>query len=127
MKIFVIGSGLRQICGDQSVLGLSFIRSAITAPQYRLYALDRRFAALVEVSEGGMAIEGEICQLSSDVNQTLLTNEPLGIEQKLVKLADGTLVASAVSTQAALPAGAVDISEFGNFATFIQNGEEKLR
>lgn len=127
MMIFVIGSALRQICGDQSKFGLTFVRSAVTAPQYRLFTIEDRFAALVAVSEGGMAISGEVCELSDDTNKVLLTTEPAGVEQKMIELADGILIASAVSTPSTLPAGAVDISDFGSFSAFIQSRTKKAR
>ncbi|WP_340109370.1 hypothetical protein [Pikeienuella sp. HZG-20] len=121
MMIFVIGSGLREICGDQSAFGLTFIRPAVTVPMYRLFSIDRRFAALVEEPEGGAAISGELCELSAEDNEALLLAEPKGVEQKSINLSDGRLVVSAVSTLAALPSGSLDITKFGSFSAFIKS------
>lgn len=120
MEILIIGSALRQVRGDQKALGLTFVRTARTAPNYRLYEIDRQFAALVEVEQGGISASGELCRLSDADFETLLKQEPPGLKVAPVKLEDGTEVPCAVSTFATLPPQATDISEYGDFLAFLK-------
>lgn len=55
MPMLAIGSALREVCGDQGALGLHFVEEARTAPRYRLFALDDRYAALVESRDDGIS------------------------------------------------------------------------
>lgn len=120
MEILIIGSALRDVCGDQQALGLTFIRTARTAPNYRLYEINQQFAALVEVDEGGVSVAGELCHLSDEDFNILLEQEPHGLKSKPVKLEDGTMVVCAVSTFETLPPAATDISKYGGFVAFLR-------
>ena len=118
MIVFVIGSGLREICGDQAILGLSFIREARTAPIYRLYEIEERFAALVQVAEGGISVPGEICSIADDNVEEFLQEEPEGLQLQPVMLDDKTTALGSVSTLETLPRRSSDISRYGSFAAF---------
>lgn len=118
MIVFVAGSGLSGIIGDQTAAGLRFIRPARTAPAYRLYVVQGQFAALVEVGGGGISVLGELCDLDDVKAAELLANEPPGVHQRDVKLEDGTTVPGPVSTLDLLPRDSVDISTFGGFAAY---------
>ena len=120
MQILIIGSALREVCGDQKALRLTFIRMNRTAPTYRLYEINRQYTALVEVDEGGIAVEGELCHLSDEDFNILLKQEPHGLKSEPVKLEDGTMVLCAVSTCATLPPAATDISKYGSFVAFLK-------
>lgn len=122
MILFVVGSALRQVCGDQAALGITFVREARTAPIYRLYEIAGRFAALVEVGEGGISIPGEVCSIVDADADELLKGEPAGVSSMPVALSDGTTALGPVSTLETLPQGATDISSYGGFAAFfVQN------
>lgn len=108
MEMLIIGSALRKVCGDQKALGLTFIREARTAPNYRLYEVKRQFTALVEVEEGGVSILGELCDLSQENYEKLLID-------------DGTRTLCAVSSFATLPSHATDISEHGGFVAYLES------
>lgn len=118
MIVFVAGSGLREVVGDQVAIGLTFIREARTLPVYRLYVVESRFAALVEVETGGISVAGELCDLSDERAAALLATEPPGVKQAPVKLLDGGTVPGPVSTVATLPADSRDISTYGGFAPY---------
>jgi hypothetical protein len=118
MIVFVAGSGLSAVVGDQGAVGLRFIRPARTASVYRLYVVQDQFAALVEVEEGGICVLGELCDLDDARATELLANEPPGVHQRAVKLDDGTTALGPVSTFDFLPLGSRDISAFGGFAAY---------
>jgi hypothetical protein len=121
MIVFVAGSGLREVCGDQSLLGLTFLRETRTAPIYRLYAIDGRFAALVEIGTGGNSVAGELCELADERAAMALAMEPAGLTQQLVTLENGEVALGPVATHATLAAGAVDISSYGGFAAYFRD------
>ena len=117
MRLLVIGSALREICGDQAALGLTFVESATTAPRYRLYSIGDAFAALVEDAEGGGAIEGELVDIDDARLDELLAAEPPDVVQAPVELSDGRVVSSAFAEAGAL-AGAREITRYGGFAAY---------
>lgn len=125
MIVFVIGSGLREVCGDQATLGLSFIREARTAPIYRLYEIEERFAALLQVAEGGISVPGEICSIDVENVEEFLQGEPEGLQLMPVMLDDKTTVLGSVSTLETLPQRSSDISGYGSFETFYSERQNK--
>jgi hypothetical protein len=118
MILFVAGSGLRVVCGDQSAIGLRFLREAYTLPCYRLYGVDDRFAAMVEVPEGGIAVLGELCELPDERLAGILAGEPKGVTLGPVRLGDGAIASGPIASAATLPEGARDISAFGGFGAY---------
>ena len=118
VEILAIGGALREICGDQAALDLTFVEEARTAPKYRPYSIDDRFAALVETSEGGTSVLGEIVSMSDDAFERLLAGEPPGVVQAPVELADGRVVLGAVGDPALMAAGAREITEYGGFVAY---------
>jgi hypothetical protein len=118
MIIFVTGSGLREVAGDQDALGLTFIREERTAPIYRLYVVAGRFAALVEVEADGISVPGELCDLDDGRAGALLANEPPGVKQGPVKLISGGSAPGPIATIETLPTGSRDISSYGGFARY---------
>jgi hypothetical protein len=121
MIVFVAGSGLREVCGDQEALGLTFIREVRSAPLYRLYSIDDRYAALVEVGQGGVSVEGELCELAEDRAAALLAEEPAGVGQGEIALDGGGSAPGPVATPETLPPGARDISIHGGFAAYLRS------
>jgi hypothetical protein len=119
--ILVIGSALRSLGVDQAALGLTFVEEARTAPRYRLFAIDDRFAALVETDEGGISVLGELAALPDELLEAVLAGEPPGVTQAPVELSDGRVVHAATGDPARLPASALDITGFGGFAAYIRS------
>ena len=118
MLILVIGSALREVCGDQAALGLTFLEEVSTAPRYRLYALEDRFAALVEVAEGGISVPGELAELPDELLEEVLASEPPGVTQGPVELADGRVVSCAFGDPAVMAEAGRDITAWGGFAAY---------
>ena len=120
MRILVIGSALREVCGDQAALGLTFIEEARTAPRYRLYNVDDRFAALVEDAEAGVSVAGELVEVANERFAELLASEPPGVVQAPVELADGRIVSCAFGDPDQMAAHAREITGFGDFAAYLR-------
>jgi hypothetical protein len=119
-RILVIGSALREVCGDQEALGLTFLEEASTAPKYRLFSIDDRFAALAEDEARGTSVAGELVDVPDEILEELLATEPPGVVQAPVELADGRIVLAASGDATRLDAEARDITGFGSFAAYLR-------
>jgi hypothetical protein len=121
MRLLAIGSALREVCGDQAALGLTFVEEARTAPKYRLYSIDDRHAALVEDEEHGISVPGEIVEIPDERWDEILASEPSAVTQEPVELLDGRVVTAAVGDPGdAAFARARDITEYGGFAAYLR-------
>ena len=116
----MIGSALREVCGDQAALGLTFLEEAQTAPKYRLYSVGDTHAALVEDPEKGVSVAGELVEIPDERWGEILASEPPGITQAPVELADGRSVMAAFGDPAKMTAEAREITEFGGFAAYLR-------
>jgi hypothetical protein len=119
MQVLVIGSALREVCGDQAALGLTFLETTRTKPRYRLYSIDDRFAALVDDPEHGIPVPGELVEVEAGRFEELLRGEPPGVTQGPVELEDGRIVSAAFGEPARMEAEARDITNFGGFAAYL--------
>jgi len=121
MKLLVIGSALREVAGDQSALGLTFLEQARTAPKYRLYSFSDAFAALVEDEEAGVSVAGELVEVPDERFQELLAGEPPGVVQAPVELKDGRVVSAAFAEADAIKGDNVrEITAFADFAAYLR-------
>jgi hypothetical protein len=121
VRLLAIGSALREVCGDQAALGLTFVEEARTAPKYRLYSIDDRHAALVEDAEHGISVPGEIVEIPDERWEEILASEPPAVTQASVELLDGRVVTAAVGDPAdAAFRHARDITEYGGFAAYVR-------
>ena len=118
MKLLVIGSALRELCGDQAALGLEFVEEARTAAKYRLYSIDDTYAALVEDARDGAAIAGELVEVADERLAELLAGEPPGVAQAPVELEDGRVVSAACARAGALTGDVKEITAYGGFAAY---------
>jgi hypothetical protein len=121
MLVLVIGSALREISGDQTRFGMTYIAGARTAPKYRLYALEERWAALVEEAESGSSVEGELVHIPDDRWAEVAASEPRGIAPGPVELEDGRLVTAALGDPEYLRDHGEDITEFGSFPSYLRS------
>jgi hypothetical protein len=120
MRILAIGSALREVCGDQAALGLTFVEEARTAPRYRLYSIDDTHAALVEDAEHGISVPGEIVEIPDDRWEEILASEPPGVTQAPVELLDGRVLTAAFGDPEQMDARAREITEYGGFAAYLR-------
>ena len=121
MRLLAIGSALREVCGDQAALGVTFVEEARTAPKYRLYSIDDRHAALVEDEERGISVPGEIVEIPDERWEEILASEPPAVSQAPVELLDGRVVTAAVGDpDHAAFRRARDITDYGGFAAYLR-------
>jgi gamma-glutamylcyclotransferase (GGCT)/AIG2-like uncharacterized protein YtfP len=119
--LLVIGSALREVCGDQAALGLRFVEEAATTSKYRLFSLHDRFAALVETPSGGISVPGELVEIDDARWPELLATEPEGIHPGPVELADGRVITAALGDEAYLTEHGLEITEHGGFLAYLRS------
>lgn len=89
--MFLNGTAMSGGADHHLVGGASLVRSTTTAPRYRFHAVAGRYPALEDVGEGGVAVVGEVYELSyAQLREVLLPGEPDGLELGVIELADGT-------------------------------------
>jgi len=111
------GGADHHLTGDAVLLG-----PATTAPRYRFHAVDGRYPALEDVGPGGVAVAGELYDMSyRQLREVLLPGEPAGLELGVIELADGrgSLAMVLRRPHAALPTS--DISEYASWRRYAED------
>jgi allophanate hydrolase len=122
--IAVVGAHLAgmPLNGELKSLGARLLEAAITAADYRLYALAGTHPpkpGLLRVADGaGAAIEIEIWALPAEHYGRFVAAVPAPLSIGTIRLADGRTVQGFLVESAAL-AGARDISSFGGWRAFL--------
>jgi allophanate hydrolase len=123
-SIAVVGAHLAgmPLNGELKSLGARLLEAAITAADYRLYALAGTHPpkpGLLRVAQGaGAAIEIEIWALPAEHYGRFVAAVPAPLSIGTIRLADGRSVQGFLVESAAL-AGARDISSFGGWRAFL--------
>jgi gamma-glutamylcyclotransferase (GGCT)/AIG2-like uncharacterized protein YtfP len=116
---FICGSALRGQPDHANLNGATFVGEAETQPRYRLHSVADQHPGIYEVPSGGVAIKGEIYELSADQHARLLASEPPDLYEAPIILADGRSVSAMIYPRDLIEArGYADISHFGGWAAF---------
>ncbi len=119
MLFFICGSALRGQPDHANLHGATFVREAQTKAIYRLHSVNDQHPGIYEVPSGGVAIKGEIYELSDDQHAKLLASEPPDLYEAPIELDDGTRVPAMIYPRDLIEArGYADISHFGGWAAF---------
>ncbi len=119
MQFFICGSALRGQPDHGNLGGATFVREAKTKPIYRLHSVRDQHPGIYEVAEGGIAIAGEIYELTDEQHAALLASEPPDLYEAPIHLDDGTSVAAMIYPRALIEErGYADVSHFGSWAAF---------
>jgi gamma-glutamylcyclotransferase (GGCT)/AIG2-like uncharacterized protein YtfP len=126
-RFLIYGTFMRNLPGHDNLYGAAYLESVVTAPRYRLWEVDGRWPALIE-DDDGVAIGAELYEISRDHLDRLVKLEPPGWNRSPVELADGS-TAEAFLGDPALRARGVDVSEHGDWATYVATarGDEPRR
>lgn len=119
-RIFICGSALRGQPDHQNLQSAQFIKAAATAPRYRLHAAaDGWHPAIYEVATNGIAIPGEIYDITLPEFEHLAATEPPHMYPSDVVLADGEVVTAFLYPQALVEQYQwPDISHLGGWAAY---------
>jgi putative urate catabolism protein len=89
-RVFICGSALKGQPDHQNLQSAQFIRSAQTAPLYRLHAAANGWhPAIYEVEKDGIAIPGELYELSLEQYDYLVSTEPPHMYPATIQLENG--------------------------------------
>ena len=119
MQFFICGSALRGQPDHANLGGATFVREANTKPIYRLHSVRDQHPGIYEVPSDGVAIAGEIYEMSDDQHRALLDSEPPDLYEALIQLDDGSSVPAMIYPRALIEErGYSDISTYGGWAAF---------
>jgi gamma-glutamylcyclotransferase (GGCT)/AIG2-like uncharacterized protein YtfP len=119
MTFFICGSALRGQPDHGNLGGARFVREAKTKPRYRLHSVDGKHPGIYEVPSGGVAIAGEVYEMTDEQHAQLLAGEPPNLYEALVELDDGTQVSAMIYPRRLIEErGYEDISHYGGWAAF---------
>jgi allophanate hydrolase len=123
IALAVVGAHLSglPLNGELRALDARLLRTAVTAPDYRLYALATQppKPGLLRVEDGkGAAVEVEIWALSAEAFGKFVASVPPPLSIGTIALSDGSGVKGFLA-EAAATKGARDISSFGGWRAFL--------
>jgi len=119
-RVFICGSALRGQPDHGNLGAAQFIRSVRTQPLYRLHAAqDGWHPAIYQVETGGIAIPGEVYELTMEQFEHLSTHEPPHMYPGDVVLEDGeVLTAFLYPRELVEQYNWLDISDYGGWAAY---------
>ena len=119
MEFFICGSALRGQPDHQNLKGAKLVREAKTKPIYRLHSVRDEHPGIYEVAEGGVAIKGEIYEMSEAQHAHLISTEPPDLYEAPIQLDDGSSVSAMIYPQKLIEErGYADVSHHGGWAAF---------
>jgi carbamate kinase len=99
--------------------GAAFVRETTTAPEYRLWAIDDDYPAMVRVNDGtGARITVEIWSVPRGGLATIFLKEPPGLTLGKVRLDDGSAVIGLLG-EPALVVGRREITQYGGWRAYL--------
>ena len=90
IRFFICGSALRGEPDHGVLEDAVFLGEIRTAPEYRMHSVDGRHPAVFLVDRDGVAIAGELYELTPEQHRRLLGQEPPGLYEDDVVLEDRT-------------------------------------
>jgi len=76
-RVFICGSALRGQPDHENLQAATFIQETKTRPLYRLHAAENGWhPAIYAVDQGGIAIPGEVYEMTPEQFEYLVANEP---------------------------------------------------
>jgi len=119
VRFFICGSALRGQPDHRVLDGARFLGAMRTASRYRMHSVDDRHPAIYEVSNNGVAVLGELYELSRDQHHALLAQEPPNLYETGVVLEDGSRARAMLFPQRLVDERSYpDISQFGGWAAY---------
>ncbi|HZO92464.1 MAG TPA: gamma-glutamylcyclotransferase [Candidatus Baltobacteraceae bacterium] len=119
MLFFICGSVLRGQPDHDNIGSARFVREAKTKPIYRLHSVRDQHPGIYEVGEGGVAIAGEVYDLTPEEHAHLLSTEPPDLYEAPIQLDDGSTANAMIYPRALIEErGYPDISSYGGWAAY---------
>jgi gamma-glutamylcyclotransferase (GGCT)/AIG2-like uncharacterized protein YtfP len=119
MILFVNGTLMRGLALHGNLAGAEFLGEARTAPRYRLHSIGDRHPGMYELDEGGVAVEGELYEMSDEIWRRVEAGEPPGLYRGPVRLSDGRVVDGILFPRALAEGKHPDISAHGGWRAYL--------
>ncbi len=118
--VFICGSALRGQPDHVNLQGEDFVKETQTTPNYRLHAVkDGWHPGIYAAESNGIAIPGELYQMSVEQYNHLVSTEPPNMYPAEVTLFDGETAIAMLYPKALIEEhGWPDISHIGGWAAF---------
>lgn len=120
MELFVNGTLMRGLALHHNLDGAEFLGEFRTAPSYRLYSINDVHPGMFEVPEGGVSVAGELYRLTDDIWSRVEAGEPPNLYCGPVRLDDSRVVNGILFPRALAEQSYRDISEFGDWRTYME-------
>jgi hypothetical protein len=119
-RIFICGSALQGQPDHGNLQSAQFLGTIRTQPRYRLHAAENGWhPAIYEVADGGIAIPGEIYELTAEQYDYLLANEPPHMYPADVVAEDGQVLTAMLYPKELIDQHQwEDISHYGGWAAY---------
>ncbi len=104
--------------GNLLRVGAKFVRADITAPFYRLWAINDQYPAMLRDEQNGVAIQVEIWKISESGVLRILAIEPAGLCIGKVELQSGNYVLGVLG-EGYITAGQTEITNCGGWREFV--------
>ncbi|MDK8351685.1 gamma-glutamylcyclotransferase, partial [Gleimia europaea] len=101
-----------------NLAGAEFKEEIATAPNYRLHTIDDIHPGMYKVASGGVAVDGELYELSPEILLRVIEGEPAGLYRGPVTLADGRVVPGILYSEE-MAIKHPDISKHGGWKKYI--------
>lgn len=121
--LFVNGTLMRGFKLNANLEGAEFLGTFTTQPCYRIFSIDDIHPGMYEVSEGGVAVEGEMYTMSDEVWAKVEAGEPPHLYCGPVKLDDGRVVDGILYPKEQIKPQHVEISRFGGWRAYMADKE----
>jgi gamma-glutamylaminecyclotransferase len=119
MQFFICGSALRGQPDHGNLGDARFVREAKTKPIYRLHSVEDQHPGIYEVPTGGIAIAGEVYEMTDAQHVHLLATEPPNLYEAPIQLEEGTSVNAMIYPRELIEQRSYpDISRYGGWAAY---------
>jgi gamma-glutamylaminecyclotransferase len=119
VRFFICGSALRGQPDHKNLGAATFSGEAQTAPKYRLHSVRDEHPGIYQVAEGGVAIKGEIYEMSTEQHAHLISTEPPDLYESPIELEDGSSISAMIYPRELIEERKyADISQYGGWAAF---------
>lgn len=118
VELFVNGTLMRGESLHPNLDGARFVAEAETVARYRLFSIADQYPAMVEVTEGGVSVRGELYAMALPVLRRVLELEPPGLGLAVVELNVRGLALGVVWAGSSVLWRAREITELGSWREY---------
>ena len=118
IDLFVNGTLMRGLALHGNLDGAEFLEACATAPRYRIYSIGGVHPGMFEVTEGGVAVAGELYRVPEAVLARVEAGEPPGLYRGPVHLSDGRVVQGILFPRELAEGVHQDISAYGGWRAY---------